>query len=116
MATIGAELVRSDTATRAVPGRLKWGDIVLKRGNMAPLSISMLKQVPSGEVVVVETKGGGDQSTVDELRKAISERSVYDLLAGDGRMSGQMQKVNVAAVKQVPMPAGFGVTIELRKL
>jgi len=114
-----AELTNGSIKQRS-PGRLKWGDIVLKKG-ASPVDASALQVAPPGSDFILESQAGGDPATIAELRAAASAQESFVLLL-TGTSNAAAQKIveehlgiRRITIKQCAASAAFGIEIRLRK-
>lgn len=110
-----AELTNGSIKQRS-PGRLKWGDIVLKKG-VSPVDELALKVAPPGSTFTLESETGGDPATIAELKAAIDAKESFDLLlTGSSNVASlKTEWITSITVKQKATRAGFGIEIGLRK-
>jgi hypothetical protein len=116
-----AEISEGSTTPRTVPGRVKWGDIVLKRG-VAEMPPSALLTLRSGQGFCIEVpQRETTPSALAELKAASAGHIPLDVAVGDGRTGsalGRTSKVEALAIKQKVSegPGGPIIEIQLRKL
>lgn len=116
-----AEISEGTTAPRTPPGRLKWGDIVLKRG-AAEMPPSALLTLRSGQGFCIEVpQRDTTPSALAELKAAAAGHILLDVSVGDGRTGGALGRVNkieALTIKQKVTggPSGPVIEIQLRKL
>jgi hypothetical protein len=111
----------TSAATNKISGRLKWGDIVLKRG-VAEMPPSALLTLRSGQGFCIEVpQRETTPSAIAELKAASAGHIPLDVAVGDNRTGGALgraSKIEAITIKQKVSsgPGGPVIEIQLRKL
>lgn len=115
------EISEGTTTPRHIPGRLKWGDIVLKRG-VAEMPASALLTLRSGQGFCIEVpQRQTTPAAIAELKAATADHLPLNVAVGDGRSgstvarAGQIKALTITQ-KVVGGPGGPVIEIQLRKL
>lgn len=116
-----AEISTRAEVLRKIPGRLKWGDVTLKRG-VAELAPSALLTLRSGQGFCIEVpQRETTPSAIAELKAASASHVPLDIAVGEQRAGGTLSrvtKIEALTIKQkvASGPGGPVIEIQLRKL
>lgn len=115
--TTAAEL--SENAAAGSAHKLKWGDIVLKRGVAEVSPTSLLTLRTGQDFTLLAPQRETPSAVLSELQNMASKHLALDLALSDGKSGGgttRVSKIEALTIKQKVSEAGPVVEIQLRKL